>query len=206
MLACVPALAHRRDEYLQAARIAVEPSRIGIELDITPGIAIAPSAVAGIDRDRDGRIDESEAKAYATEVLSGLRLEVDGLALTLELVSARAPVPIVLMRGEGAIQIALSAALPSLEPGRHRVFYRNDHHPADAAYLANALKPSSGRVEIDAQRRDVDQRELTIEYSIDREAAAGVPWAYVAGLVAEVAAIAGLGMMLSRRRLRHRLS
>jgi hypothetical protein len=35
------ASAHRRDEYLQAARIAVGPDRVRIELDLTPGMAVA---------------------------------------------------------------------------------------------------------------------------------------------------------------------
>jgi hypothetical protein len=71
MLASVPALAHRRDEYLQAARIAVEPSRIAIELDITPGMAMAPAVVALLDGDRDGQISEREARAYAVDVQRG---------------------------------------------------------------------------------------------------------------------------------------
>ena len=33
--------AHRRDEYLQAARLALDPGRVQIELDLTPGIAVA---------------------------------------------------------------------------------------------------------------------------------------------------------------------
>ena len=31
--------AHRRDEYLQAARLAIDPGRVQLELDLTPGIA-----------------------------------------------------------------------------------------------------------------------------------------------------------------------
>jgi hypothetical protein len=105
-----------------------------------------------------------------------------------------------LTRGEGAIHLTLVAALPSLPPGHHRVFYRNDHHPADAAYLANALASSNARVEIDAQRRDRSQRELTIEYTIDRRQAAGVPWTLIARLTAEITAIGGLGLFFRSRR------
>jgi hypothetical protein len=200
MLACVPLLAHRRDEYLQAARIAVDPARVGIELDITAGIALAPAVMAEIDRNRDGSIDESEAKAYALDVQSGLRLEIDGRALRVELIDVRAPQPVSLAGGEGPIRITLAAALPALGPGHHRVFYRNDHHPADAAYLANALAPSSPRVEIGPQRRDADQRELTIEYTLDGREAAGASWLLVAGLAAELTTIGGLGLLFGRWR------
>src|SRR5580765_8182089 len=47
------ASAHRRDEYLQAARLAVEPGRVDLELDLTPGIEVAEAIIADIDGDRD---------------------------------------------------------------------------------------------------------------------------------------------------------
>jgi hypothetical protein len=200
VIACVPALAHRRDEYLQAARIGVDPHRIALELDVTPGIAIAPTVVAEIDRDRDGRITDPEARAYAARIQAGLRLEIDGRPLSIELVDLRWPEPIALTRGEGTIQIALTATLPSLDPGRHRLHYQNDHHPSDAAYLANALAPSSPRVAVRAQQRDADQRTLTIDYALDEHEAAGVPWLLVVGLAAEIVTIAGLGLVVRRLR------
>src|SRR5215210_2258008 len=43
--------AHRLDEYLQATRLAIEPDRVEIALDLTPGIAVAESIVAEIDAD-----------------------------------------------------------------------------------------------------------------------------------------------------------
>jgi len=199
VIAAVPALAHRRDEYLQAARISVDPHRIALELDVTPGIAIAPTVVAEIDRDRDGRITDPEARAYAGRIQAGLRLEIDGRPLPFELVDVRWPAPMDLTRGEGTIQIALAATLPSLDPGRHRLRYENHHHPADAAYLANAMSPSSPRVVVRTQHRDAVQRTLTIEYTLDRETA-GVPWLLVVGLAAEIVMIAGLGLVVRRLR------
>lgn len=41
--------AHRRDEYLQAARLAIEPGAVHIELDLTPGIALAEAIISDID-------------------------------------------------------------------------------------------------------------------------------------------------------------
>ena len=70
--------AHRRDEYLQAARIAIDPGRVQIELDLTPGIALAEAIIADIDRNRDGSLSADEQRAYASLVLSALTLEVDG--------------------------------------------------------------------------------------------------------------------------------
>jgi hypothetical protein len=70
--------AHRRDEYLQAARIAVEPGRVRVDLDLTAGIAVAGAVIASIDGDGSGAIEPAEAYAYATAVGQALRLEIDG--------------------------------------------------------------------------------------------------------------------------------
>ena len=45
MLAVAPASAHRVDEYLQATRLAIGVNRINIEIDLTPGVDIAPAAI-----------------------------------------------------------------------------------------------------------------------------------------------------------------
>ena len=70
--------AHRRDEYLQAARLAIDPDRVQLELDLTPGIALAEAIIADIDRNRDGSLSQDEQRAYGSLVLSALTLEVDG--------------------------------------------------------------------------------------------------------------------------------
>jgi hypothetical protein len=75
------ASAHRLDEYLQAARIEIGAGRVELELALTPGIAIAGSIVADIDRDRDGSLSRQEQQAYATSVLSAIDLEADGRPL-----------------------------------------------------------------------------------------------------------------------------
>jgi hypothetical protein len=167
VLACTQVSAHRRDEYLQAARIAIEPARVDIELDLTPGIALAPSVLGEIDRDHDGSVAASEAVAYAARVLGEIRLEVDGRPMPLELVGHRFPTVSAMFKGEGTIQIRLAVAVPPLAPGGHRVLYRNDHRPEMAVYLANALAPASERVAVQAQRRSEDQRDIVIEYLLD---------------------------------------
>ena len=183
LLACTQASAHRRDEYLQAARIAIEPTRVNIELDLTPGIALAPSVLGDIDRDHDGSVAAAEAVGYAARVLGELRLEVDGRPMPLELVDHRFPTVSAMVKGEGTIQIRLTVAVPPLAAGGHRVLYRNDHRPDIAVYLANALVPASERVAVQAQRRAEDQRDIVIEYVIDsglpaiaQNATAGTWW------------------------------
>jgi hypothetical protein len=77
--------AHRTDEYLQAARLAIDPGRVQIELDLTPGIALAGTILADIDRNRDGSVSADEQRAYGSLVLSALDLEIDGTRLPLRL-------------------------------------------------------------------------------------------------------------------------
>jgi hypothetical protein len=165
-LAVATASAHRRDEYLQAARIGIDARRVLIELDLTPGIAVAPRILEEIDRDRNGIFAEHETRAYATRLLGELRVDVDGETLALALANSRVPTVEAMLRGEGTIQFQLTAAVQNLPNGNHRLFYRNAHHPDIGVYLANALVPESDRVVVLTQHRDVAQRELTVEYAL----------------------------------------
>ena len=62
--------AHRLDEYLQGTRISIEPGCIRVEMNLTPGAAVAESVIAAIDQDRDGEISSVESAAYAGGVVS----------------------------------------------------------------------------------------------------------------------------------------
>ena len=185
--------AHRRDEYLQAARIGIDARRVLIELDLTPGIAVAPRILEEIDLDRNGVITDNEARAYATRLLDELRVDVDGETLALALANSLVPTVDAILKGEGTIQYQLTAAVRTLAAGNHRLFYRNAH-PADiGVYLAHALVPATDRVTVLTQHRDVAQRELTIEYAIrDREMPGASVWVLPIAGVALTVLAAGL--------------
>ena len=106
--------AHRRDEYLQAARLAIDPGRVQIELDLTPGIALAEAIIADIDRNRDGSLSADEQRAYGRLVLSALELEVDGTPLRAQLGASSFPDAEAMRRGEGTIRLHSAATLPRL--------------------------------------------------------------------------------------------
>lgn len=161
--------AHRRDEYLQAARLAIQPGRVELQLDLTPGIAVAETIIAEIDRDRDGLLSSDEQQAYVGRVLSGIALDVDGQAVHAQPVESTFPTLDALRRGEGTIALRVSAVLPALDAGEHHLSYRNGYRGELAVYLANALVPESPRVAITDQRRDRDQRDLTIDYVLRPE-------------------------------------
>jgi hypothetical protein len=177
LLVAASASAHRLDEYLQAARLEVEPDHVELELDLTPGVAVAPDVVGDIDCDRDGTFSPAERTAYAARVLDAIVLQVDGQLLHAQLASVAFADADALRRGEGTIQLRSRAPLPSLSRGRHEVFFRNLYHREGSVYMANALVPDSDRVRVTAQHRDGDQSELTIDYLMqDDSDMSQVPW------------------------------
>jgi len=184
-VAGVSTSAHRRDEYLQAVRIDIGPDRVQLELDLTPGIAVASGVIAGIDRDLNGSVSAEEINAYAARVLGDIRVAVDDEPLALGLSSATAPAVDAMRNGEGTIRLQLSAAVVDLGSGTHHLAFHNAHRADIGVYLANALVPRSNRVDVLAQRRDVDQRELIIDYGL--RGAATTPWWTVLLLVAGIA-------------------
>jgi len=183
--------AHRRDEYLQAARLGIEPGRVQIELDLTPGISLAETILADIDRDRDGSLSAGEQQAYGRLVLGALTLEADGTPVRAQLGAASFPEVEAMRRGEGIIRLHLAAPLPPQSGGVHHLLFRNRHHPDRSVYLANALVPESDRVAVTAQRRDGEQTELTIEYLV-RAAPARPSSAWLLGGIAAATALSAL--------------
>jgi len=176
--------AHRLDEYLQAARIAVDPARIELSLALTPGIEVADAVIAEIDRNRDGVVSTDEQETYAAAVLRSITLEQDDRTLQLERPTFSFP-PLDAMRGgEGVIQLRTVAAVGSEPSGAHRLTFRNQYRRDISVYLANALAPADDRVTITAQIHSPDQRELTIEYAIRAgRTRLAITWTLVAAAV-----------------------
>lgn len=184
LLATADVFAHRTEDYLQAARIGVEPDRIQITLDLTPGTAVAESFLAAIDRDGDGSLSAAEQREYARQMVSAWQLDLDGRSLPTRVRASSFPDAAAVRRGEGTIRLDVEATVPDLSPGSHRLLFRNAHLAGHSAYLANALVPESDRVAVTAQRRDRDQSELTIEYTVPGGSAA----ASLAGILSRLTA------------------
>jgi hypothetical protein len=194
---CTTASAHRRDECLQAARLGVEPGRLELELDLTPGIAVADAAIADIDRDRDGVLSAVEQRAYLERVLGRVALELDGRPLKMEALSSTFPGVDAFRHGEGTIRFQSVVVLPHQADGDHQLSFRNMDQRDGTVYLANALIPKSDRIVIATQRRDPAQRNLTIDYVLRPEAATSVPTWLLAGLTG-AAVLAALLMRPSK--------
>ena len=178
--------AHRLDELLQVARIDLRDNGVTIDLALTPGVEVADAIVASSDRDGNGVITADEQNAYGQDVLSGLTARLDGARLPLRLHGVSFPTVDELRDGTGTIRIQLDASHSTLRNGRHQLFFSNGHHAGQSAYLANALVPESARVSVIIQRRTVDQRELTIDYSVGMAQARFASSGLMIGLVAAV--------------------
>jgi len=188
--------AHRLDELLQAARIAIEPDRVELEMSLTPGTAVADDLIRQIDADGNGAFSGAEKQAYVDRTLSALVLRVDeGPRLPMAMASASVPDAAAMRTGDGVIVLRAVAMASSLSAGSHRLFFRNEHAPANSVYLANALVPESDQVAVTKQDRDGDQRELTITFAINGAPASTSRWVWI-GLAGTLLATA----LLSRRR------
>jgi hypothetical protein len=165
-LAAAELSAHRRDELLQAARVAFEGERLDVELDLTPGIEVAEAFIADVDLDRDAALSVDEQSAYCRRVAAAIHLELDGRPLQLQPPGCTFPALGAIRTGEGTIQLRAAAPVPERSVGDHQLLFRNTFQPAGSVYLANALVPTSDAVAVTAQHRDADQRSLAIDYRI----------------------------------------
>ena len=191
VLLSIEGQAHRLDEYLQAARLSLVREGVALELDLTPGVAVAPAIIAIIDRDADAAISREEARAYGQAVISDVRLTLDGHAVEVRLDRVEVPSADDLRAGLGTIAVRASGSVDRLGAGRHSLQFQNNHHPAGAAYLINALAPDDPAIRVVGQRRDPIQRDGRIEYEIGSSSAARWFWlfALVAGFPRQLASL-----------------
>jgi hypothetical protein len=186
--------AHRLDEYLQATRIAIARERIDLEIDLTPGAAIASSVVSAIDRDLDGQASDEEIERYAKDVLRELRLVNDEKTASLALTERRVDPLAQLRAGTGAIRLRATAILSPTPAGRHVLTFANAHHPDGSVYLVNALQPDDPSISIHSQRRDPPQRKIAIDYDVAHGA-----WTRTLALMGGFVVVAVIALARRRR-------
>jgi len=157
--------AHRDDQYLQATLVAIERSGVRLQINLTPGIAVAEQVIAEIDRDRNGEISKKEAAVYAESLRRDLTLRIDGRKLELKLTGSEF-VPLEELRtGSGIIQIEFSSTFGTLVAGSHTLTLENRHLTAISVYLINAVQPRIATVQITRQKRNDNQSVGEIEFA-----------------------------------------
>jgi nickel/cobalt transporter (NicO) family protein len=157
--------AHREDEYLQATLVAVSPGGVTLQINLTPGIAVAEQVIAVIDRNRDGAISKNEAAVYAESLKRDLSFRMDGRTSELKLVASAFVPPDELRTGSGIIRMEFSTTFGPLAAGPHRLALENRHLSVISVYLINAAKPRFSTVEITRQQRNENQSAGEIEFT-----------------------------------------
>ena len=158
--------AHRDDQYLQATLVAIEPTGVRLQINLTPGVAVAEQVIAEIDRDRDGAISKNEAAAYAGLLKRDLTLRMDRRKLDLKLTVSEFVPPEDLRTGSGTIQMEFSANFGPLAAGPHRLTIENRHLTTMSVYLVNAAQPRFATVQITRQKRNQNQSAGEIEFTV----------------------------------------
>lgn len=159
-----PAMAHRLDEYLQAAILSIEPGTVTINLRLVPGVAVAPAVIAGMDRNGDGVLSATEQHVYAERVMADLVLKEDGHPLKLRLVNAAFPAIAQMNAGTGEIEIVFAADLPAGH-GSHELTFENHHQSGISVYLVNTLVPKDRSLRIDEQNRNQNQSTYELSFT-----------------------------------------
>src|SRR3954447_13349085 len=103
------ALAHPLDVYLQATYITVAPTQLVVELDLSPGVLVAPQVLPQLDTNGDQQISDAEGQAYVDDVLRNVGLQVDGQPLTLAVTRIEMPEYLTIQAGYGTIRLFTTA-------------------------------------------------------------------------------------------------
>jgi hypothetical protein len=145
--------------------VAISPAGVTLQINLTPGIAVAERVIAAIDGDGDGAISKNEAAGYAESLKRDLTLRMDGRKLDLKLTASAFVPPEELRTGSGIMQVEFSTTFGSLVAGPHRLTLKNRHLTAISVYLINAAKPSLSTVQIIRQKRNENQSTGEIEFT-----------------------------------------
>jgi hypothetical protein len=160
------ALAHPLDAYLQATYITVAPEQIVVELDLTPGVLLAPQVLPQLDPDGDQKISDAEGRAYVDALLQDVALKVDGQALALTATKIDMPPYLNVQAGYGTIRIFTTVALAEGMTGSHQIDYKNNFAPAGSVYQVNAFVDKDVPITLGKQNRDDIQQSMTMDYVI----------------------------------------
>ena len=170
----VTALAHPLDVYLQATYITVAPTQLVVELDLSPGVLVAPQVLTALDADGDQQISEAEGQAYVAAILPNMVLQVDGKPVALAVTTIEMPPYLTIQAGYGTIRVFTTATLVAALTGTHQLTYQNNYAPTGSAYQVNALLEKETTVTLGKQNRDDKQQRMTMEFVIGSAASTNV--------------------------------
>jgi hydrogenase/urease accessory protein HupE len=159
----IPALAHRIDEYLQAATIDITRDRVALQLRLTPGVDVAKLVSTWIDTDANGALSPREQREYVQQLRRDLTLTIDNHPASLLAISWSFPRIGPMMDGTSDIVVNFETEIPR---GRrtHNLVFENRHAGGISAYLVNALQPREHGIVVSRQRRTYDQSRYEVTF------------------------------------------
>jgi hypothetical protein len=195
------AQAHQLDETLVASLILLSPTRVSVQVDITPGALLARDVHALIDVDSDGTISPAEETDFGHLWAKQARVEVDGASGLLRAVTLEVPDLETLLSGNGIIRI-LGVVDVVQDAGSHVFSFESGSSMPSSVFAVNALKPHDDQIRIVRQDRDFRQQAYSVQYEVAGPAVSG--WARASGLswlwVLIIAPALWLLFLLARRR------
>jgi ABC-type nickel/cobalt efflux system permease component RcnA len=158
-----PASAHPSDEFLLATYVTPGANVVSVEVDITPGVLIAPAFAKSLDLDGDGALDPDEVATHLTVLTSSFTLIVDDVPTAMTLVSnSYAPLDLI-AAGGGSIEVRLTAPAPG--GGPHSVRLDNRYDPGRSTIQSSAIVPNDASATVGAISRSPDGRSITVAFA-----------------------------------------
>ncbi len=168
------ALAHPIDEYLQSAYIELASNHVTVEINLTPGVLVAPGVMQLIDTDGDGTFSHSEGQTYATRVLHDVSLALDGQIVQMSVNDVQMPDPLIMKAGGGEIRVTMAAVVSPKVAISHRLVFTNSHAPVKSAHQVSTLKPDANQFVIIDQKRSATSDSIAIDYQLAQSASVTV--------------------------------
>lgn len=165
--------AHPLDQYLQISYITVGEHTVEVEIDLTPGVLLAPEVLAAIDGDGDSSISTAEAQSYAAKIVEDLELSVDGARLEPSLASVDMPAYLNIQAGYGLIKVFASAELPGSAAGTYSLTYANGFAPTGSTYQVNSFVADGASVQLGTQDRSDTQQSMVMDFTLGGGASEG---------------------------------
>lgn len=158
--------AHPIDEYLQSAYIGLDPNQVTVEIDMTPGVLVAPTVMKLIDTDSDGVFSKSEGQAYGMRVLHDVSLSLDEQAISLSVSAVQMPDPLMMKAGGGEIRVTMAAAISPTIAVSHRLAFMNSHAPVKSAHQVSTLMPKASQLVIVGQNRSASSEGIAVDFQL----------------------------------------
>jgi hypothetical protein len=177
------------EQCLQATLVEIQPTRIRLLINLTPGTEVAGKVIALLDGDQDGVISPQEGETYLKLLGSELTAGLDGEALDLKVGGSSFPPPGEFNSGHAIIQAEFLAVV-SIAEGEHRLSIENRHLREISAYLVNATRPRWSTVEVLRQNRNENQTVGEIEFLVRRPGEGMKMLAGIAAVVVVLVAVA----------------